>query len=88
MAEWLDLFHGPLLAARRSHGFGCLGSWTDRDDPDVFVWIATYDGPLTWDDADRRYYASAERAAIAPSPGSLLEEILGTRVLLPTGPAA
>ncbi len=85
MAEFQQVLHRQIVPARAAHGFTLLGAWVDRDDPDRFVWIPAYAGELDWDEAERRYYASPERAAISPPPGEFLAEIIATDVLVPAG---
>ena len=67
MAQWLEEWRSQIVPLRLKHGFRILGSWT-VDGTDQFVWIITYDGPMSWAEADRDYYQSPERKAIDPDP--------------------
>ena len=67
MAEWIAEWRGLIAPLRRRHGFEIAGAWTiDRENQ--FVWILRYAGAQTWEEADRAYYASQERAAMQPDP--------------------
>jgi len=67
MAQWLEEWRSQIVPLRLKHGFRILGSWT-VDGTDQFVWIISYDGPMSWTEADRDYYQSSERKAIDPDP--------------------
>lgn len=67
MAEWVREWGNLIVPLRQRLGFGLLGAWTAQDS-DRFVWVLTYDGPKSWEQADSDYYASAERAAFDPDP--------------------
>jgi hypothetical protein len=54
-----------VLPLRRAFGFE-IEAWTAADDR--FVWLVSYDGPGTFDEVDRRYYASPERRSVDPDP--------------------
>jgi ribosomal protein L11 methylase PrmA len=66
MQDWLREWQERVRPLRARFGFQVVGSWTA--DADQFVWIIRYDGPLTWEEADRAYYASPERKALSPDP--------------------
>jgi hypothetical protein len=65
--EWNEL----VLPLRKRQGFSVLGPWVERE-ADRFVWIVGYDGEIR--EADERYYASPERAAMNPDPARLVVE--------------
>ena len=67
MAAWTAF----VLPLRRSYGFR-IDAWTAADDR--FIWLVTFDGPGTFEDADRRYYASAERRSLDPDPAQWIIE--------------
>jgi hypothetical protein len=59
---------------RRELGFTIPGAWTVEGES-RFVWLLTYPGD--WDafeEADRRYFASPQRAAVSPDPARLIEQ--------------
>jgi hypothetical protein len=65
---------------RRRFGFTSQ-AWTVPGE-DVFVWLLVHDGQGTFEAADEAYYASAERAALAPDPAEWIREN-DTRALRP-----
>ena len=65
--EFLQAWLGGVLPLRRRFGFTFLGAWV-VDGSDEFVWILGYSGSDGFVNADRRYYASPERAALEPDP--------------------
>ena len=54
-----------VLPLRQAFGFETQ-AWTAADGR--FVWLISYDGPGTFDEVDRRYYASRERRSLDPDP--------------------
>ncbi len=81
MRDWLDEWSRFIVPLRRGLGFQVLGAWTIEED-DRFVWIVGYDGPKTWDEAERDYYESPERKALDPNPARHLAET-GARLMHP-----
>lgn len=67
MDAWLEEWRRKIVPLREKHGFEIVGAWT-VEGSDQFVWIIRYAGSKTWEEADRDYYASPERKAIAPDP--------------------
>jgi hypothetical protein len=67
MAEWLSEWIAHIVPLRRRHGFEVMGAWTIVE-ADRFVWVLSYAGSKSWEEADSDYYESAERAAIEPDP--------------------
>ncbi len=66
MPAWLQEWRDKVRPLRAQFGFQVVGSWTSVGDQ--FVWIIRYDGPLTFEEADRVYYSSPERKALSPDP--------------------
>lgn len=66
--EWRTL----VLPLRVAQGFSVLGPWVERD-ASRFVWLVGYDGDIR--EADGRYAASPERAALDPDPARLVAEV-------------
>jgi hypothetical protein len=81
MAAWIDEWRTRIVPLRERFGFRVLGAWT-VDGTDQFVWIITYQGAKSWQDADADYYGSPERKAIAPDPARHLAH---TQARLMTG---
>jgi hypothetical protein len=74
---WLDQFieewRTHLAPLRREHGFTIEGSWTVAGES-RFLWLLAYPGDRNaFQTADRRYYASPQRAAISPDPARLIQ---------------
>ena len=68
--EWLE----QIEPIRRSLGFTIDAVWTAADES-RFLWLLTYPGD--WDafeEADRAYHSSPQRAALEPNPARLIEE--------------
>ncbi|MFQ5554774.1 MAG: hypothetical protein ACE5GC_05320 [Acidimicrobiia bacterium] len=79
MEEFTDLFNTEIVPAREAAGFDVIGPWI-RDAETEFVWIAGYNGPLTWDEAVQSYYDSPGRSAISKDPMSMIESVT-TKIL-------
>jgi hypothetical protein len=73
MDAFLDAWRHGVRPLRRAFGYTFDGAWVMRDE-DRFAWIVGYDGPLSWEDAEARYYGSPERAALDPDPASFIED--------------
>lgn len=67
MEEWLSEWRSKIVPLRERHGFEVLGAWT-IDGTDQFIWIISYEGPKSWDQANEGYYSSPERKAFDPDP--------------------
>jgi hypothetical protein len=69
--EFVRLWKEGVAPLREAHGFRVEGAWTIPEQ-NRFVWIITYDGPGTFEEADAAYYASPERKALDPDPAELI----------------
>lgn len=81
MDEWVAEWRSKVAPLREKMGFRVLGAWT-IDGTDQFVWIISYDGPKSWDEANDDYYSSPERKALDPDPARHLMKT-GTRLMDP-----
>ncbi len=72
MDEFARLVAEHVFPARRQHGFEVLGPWVVPAEHQ-YVWVVTYDGPLSWDEAVERYYQSPERSGIGFDPDEYIE---------------
>jgi hypothetical protein len=70
--DFLAAWTAGVLPLRRRFGFE-IQAWSVPEDSH-FVWIVRYDGPGTFEEADRAYYASPERAAVHPNPSPWIAE--------------
>jgi hypothetical protein len=69
--DFVDEWRRLILPLRRRLGFSVVGPWINRDES-RFVWLVGYDGNIR--DANERYYASDERAAMEPDPALLIAD--------------
>jgi ribosomal protein L11 methylase PrmA len=74
MKDWLTEWREKIAPLRREHGFVVVGSWFSEKE-DRFVWILGWDGDGTYEEADRRYYDSPQRKALAPDPARHVERV-------------
>jgi hypothetical protein len=72
MDDWLDEWRAKLYPIRTERGFRILAAWIIPES-NRFLWIIRWDGPGSFEDADRSYYASDERKAVHPDPARHLE---------------
>jgi hypothetical protein len=79
MRNWLDEWRREIVPLRQRAGFEVLGAWT-VDGTDQFVWIISYDGPKSWEEAESDYYGSPERKALNPDPARHLAQT-GARLM-------
>jgi hypothetical protein len=73
LRDWLEEWGVRVRPLREAHGFKVLGAWA-VEETDEFVWVISYDGPGTFEEADAAYYASPERVALDPDPARHLVE--------------
>jgi hypothetical protein len=66
LADFVAAWEAGVRPLRERAGFASE-AWTDAAD-DTFVWLLHHSGSDAFETADRRYYASAERAAVEPDP--------------------
>src|SRR5207245_7471436 len=74
MDLFVEAWKQGVVPLRRKHGFEIDGAWVDRG-ANRFVWLLSYDGPEGFEARDAAYYASPERAVLAPDPA---EHIVGS----------
>ncbi len=67
LAEWVKEWDEKVRPLREQHGFKVVGAWTIEAES-RFVWILSWEGDVSFEDADRAYYESPERLALAPDP--------------------
>ena len=69
--EFISVWRKQIVPARKAAGFTVEGAWVSREEAG-FAWVVGYDGPGSFEKADKRYYDSSERAAIDPNPADFL----------------
>ena len=65
-AEFVSAWTAGVVPLRRAAGFK-VEAWAIEADA-RFVWLLGYDGPESFEVADRAYYASPIRLALDPDP--------------------
>jgi len=70
--DFVSAWTAGVLPLRRRFGFE-IRAWKVLEDS-RFVWVVRYDGPGTYEEADRAYYASPERRAVDPDPSQWIAE--------------
>ena len=68
--RFAELWSKGVRPLRMKRGFVIEGAWKIPTE-DRFVWVVSYEGPLTWD-ANRSYSESPERKAMDPDPAGFL----------------
>ena len=69
--EFVKRWHESVVPLRRSYGFRFDGAWC-LEETSEFVWVISYDGEGSLEDADARYYTSVERKDLDPDPAELI----------------
>ena len=69
--QWIKEWEEKVRPLREQLGFTVVGAWTIEEE-NRFVWILSWNGAGSLHDADRAYYESPERAALAPDPARLI----------------
>lgn len=72
MDEFAQMVDEHVIPPRLQYGFDVLGKWTVPEN-NQYVWIVSYNGPLSWDEAVERYYNSPERSNIGFDPDEFIE---------------
>jgi hypothetical protein len=70
--RFLEAWRAGVLPLRRQLGW-TIWAWAIPEES-RFVWVLGYAGPVSFDDAERAYHASAERLAVDPDPGQWVVE--------------
>ncbi|MGI0091275.1 MAG: NIPSNAP family containing protein [Nitrososphaerales archaeon] len=74
MDELIKEWRENVCPLRVKFGFKVAGAWK-IDSESRFVWMLEWNGPGTFQEADRAYYSSPERAAMKPDPTRHLEKV-------------
>jgi hypothetical protein len=79
--RFVEEWRAGILPLRRELGFSIDGAWT-VDDESRFVWLLSHPGDWgAFQEADRLYYASPQRASLNPNPARLIEEQATAKVI-------
>lgn len=71
MDEFVRAWQMGVYPVRIKVGFRVSGVWVNRD-TNQFVWVVSYDGPKSWEEANRDYYESPERKMLDPDPAQFI----------------
>lgn len=74
MPAFLSAWREGAVPVRALYGFTVLASWRSDDDRE-FGWLVAYTGDGAFEDAEKAYYASSERAAMADDPAQYLDHV-------------
>jgi hypothetical protein len=77
--ECVKVWLSGVVPLRRRFGFAVSGAWIVEETREL-VWVLAYDGDDGFEAADRRYYASHERAALEPDPAQWFESAQSERL--------
>jgi hypothetical protein len=74
--EWVEAWRALIVPLRREFGFKVHGSWVDRD-RNAHIWVISYDGEQSFEEANAAYWASPQRERLGVDPAEFLvgEEI-------------
>jgi hypothetical protein len=67
MEDFVRAWRDGIYPLRMRHGFRLGGAWV-VEESNQFVWVLSYAGPEAWDDKERAYSQSPERAGLNPDP--------------------
>ena len=73
MTDFVAAWKAHIRPLREALGFEVAGGWVVEDE-NVFVWVITYRGDGTFEQANRAYYESPLRTAVDPNPAEWIEE--------------
>lgn len=71
LEQWVKEWDEMVRPLREQLGFKVVGAWTIEEE-NRFVWILSWEGVGSFEDADRAYYESPERVALVPDPARLV----------------
>lgn len=69
--EWIDKFHRLVVPLRQELGFKVESSWVDREHSQ-HIWIISYSGDTSFDEANVAYWASQKRDKLGVDPSQFL----------------
>lgn len=86
MEAFINAWRHNAVPVRALYGFEVLASWASEDEAE-FGWVVSYTGEGAFEDAEKAYYASPERAAMSEDPASYLDKV-ETRMIEPVAPGS
>ncbi len=70
--SFIEEWKTKIVPLRNKMGFRITNAWLSRREC-RFVWIVAWDGSGTFEEADKKYFDSPERAALKPDPARHIE---------------
>lgn len=78
--QFVEEWSSRIRPIREGLGFSIDGAWT-AEGKSRFVWLLSHPGDWSaFEDADTRYRASPQRAALDPDPARLIEDQIVVRL--------
>lgn len=74
MDQFISAWRDNAVRVRGLYGFRVLASWRSEDDAE-FGWIISHEGDGSFEDAEKAYYSSPERAAMPDDPAHYLDKV-------------
>ena len=69
--EWVELWRTRIVPLRLEFGFQIPNSWVDRE-RNAHIWVISYDGEMSFAEANAAYWASPKRDALGVDPAEFL----------------
>lgn len=69
--DFVAAWRSGVFPLRTRLGFTISQAWMIRE-RNEFIWVISHPGPEPWEDVERAYYGSAERAALDPDPAQFI----------------
>ncbi|MBF6289817.1 NIPSNAP family protein [Nocardia cyriacigeorgica] len=69
--EWAGKWRDLVVPLRLELGFEIGGAWLDRE-RSQFIWLISFEGEDTFEEANERYWASPKREALGLDPAEYL----------------
>ncbi|GAA2723994.1 NIPSNAP family protein [Actinocorallia aurantiaca] len=71
LEEWAEKWRELIVPLRLKLGFELPGAWLDHE-RSRFIWVISYEGEDSFEEANERYWASPEREAMGLDPFAYL----------------
>ena len=71
--QFIEEWRTKVVPLRNKLGFRIVNSWLSREN-NRFVWVVAWEGATSFEQAEEKYFASPERAALKPDPARHIEK--------------